>query len=65
LAGSQIISGSGEMLVCSVGYNCSLRVITHMEGYKKSKNKFLAKLINKLQKFFRITKTLVMLLLII
>jgi magnesium-transporting ATPase (P-type) len=30
LSGSEVISGSGEILVCSVGENCSLRVVTRM-----------------------------------
>lgn len=65
LAGSKVQSGHGEMLVCSVGDNCSLRVVTRLENYRASKTRFLTKLINSLHRFFRMTKTLVMMLLLI
>lgn len=60
LAGSEVVRGRGEMLVCSVGENCSLRVVTRLENYRIIKNNFLAKLVNSLHRFFRVTKSVVM-----
>ena len=53
------------MLVCLVGENCSLRVITRLEHYKTAKTRFLTKLTSTLQGIFRISKTLVIVLLIL
>lgn len=65
LAGSEVISGSGDMLVCTVGENCSFRVVTKLSGYRDSKSKFLSKLINNLHRFNRITKNLLILIVLI
>lgn len=48
LAGSEVTHGSGEMLVCTVGENCSLRVVTRLPNYQTAKTHFLTKLINTL-----------------